>query len=62
LKENGEGVWRVEDEEESFSWYVKGDEIRLNTKLGGVIVGEIQDDTLKITLPGGNKMSFKKAK
>ena len=60
LKENGEGVWRMEDEEDSFSWYVKGDEIRLNTKAGGIIVAKIQDDTLEIVLPGQKKMSFKK--
>jgi hypothetical protein len=60
LKENGEGVWRVEDEEDSFSWYVKGDEIRLNTKAGGIIVAKILDDTLEIVLPGQKKMSFKK--
>ncbi len=61
LKENGEGVWRVKDNEDSFSWYVKGDEIRLNTKAGGIIVANIQeDDTLEVTLPGGRKMSFKR--
>jgi len=62
LKENGEGVWRVEDEEDSFSWYIKGDEIRLNTKAGGIIVAKIRNDTLEITLPAGKKMSFKKVK
>ncbi len=60
LKNDGEGVWRVEDNEESFAWNKKGDEIRLNTKQGGVIVAKIQDDTLKITLAGGKKLSFKK--
>ncbi|UCH08528.1 MAG: hypothetical protein JSV55_06040 [Deltaproteobacteria bacterium] len=62
LKENGEGVWRVKDEENSFSWYVKGSEIRMNTKAGGIIVAKIQNDTLEITLPAGKKMSFKKVK
>ena len=62
IKENGEGIWRVKDEENSFSWYVKGNEIRLNTKAGGIIVAKIQNDTLEITLPAGKKMSFKKVK
>ena len=61
LKENGEGVWRVDDDEVSFSWYLKGDELRFNTKNGGVIVGEIHDDTVKVTLPGDRTMTFKKS-
>ena len=60
LKDDGEGYWRVRDNEESFSWYPKGDEIRLNTKKGGVIVAKIQGDVLEITLSGGKKFSFKK--
>jgi hypothetical protein len=58
LKAGGEGYWRVEDSEESFTWYVKGDQIRLNTKQGGVIVAKIEDNTLKIVLTGGKKMTF----
>jgi len=62
LKENGHGSWIMMDDEASFSWYVKGDELRLNTKLGGVIVGKFQDDgSFEITLPGAQKMSFKKS-
>jgi len=60
LNENGEGVWRVEDNEDSFSWYVKGDEIRLNTKAGGVIVAKIRKDALQIRLPGREKLFFRK--
>ena len=60
LNENGEGIWRVEDNEDTFSWYVKGDEIRLNTKAGGVIVAKIRNDTLEIRLAGREKLSFSK--
>ncbi len=62
LTKEGEGYWRVGDNEEPFSWYPKGDEIRLNTRKGGVIVAKIQDDTLEITLSGGKKLTFKKIK
>jgi hypothetical protein len=61
LKENGEGTWRVDDDEVSFSWYVKGDELRFNTKNGGVIVGKIHGDTVEVVLPGDRNMSFKKS-
>ena len=39
LKADGDGVWRVGDDEVPFSWYIKGGELRVNTKGGGVIVG-----------------------
>ena len=62
LKEGGQGTWTMMDDEASFEWYVKGAELRLNTKLGGVIVGELQDDgSFEIELPGAGKMSFKKS-
>ena len=61
LKEDGQGLWQVLDEEVSFRWSVKGDEIRLHTEEGGVIIGKIQGDTLNITLPGAGSISFKKS-
>ncbi len=60
LKEDGFGLWRVADEEVSFRWNRMGNEIRLHTKDGGVIIGEIKGGNLKITLPGTKSMSFKK--
>lgn len=60
LKVNGDGVWRVGDDEVTFSWYVKDDELRLNTKSGGVIVGSFEKDVIHIALPGVKGLSFKK--
>lgn len=60
LKDNGEGIWKVNDEEVSFAWYIKGDELRVNTKGGGVIVGKLENDVIQLTLPGYQTMSFKK--
>ena len=60
LKAHGEGIWRVGDEEVPFSWYIKGGELRVNTKGGGVIVGTIENDAIHITLPGSKSLSFKK--
>jgi hypothetical protein len=60
LMEKGQAVWRVPDDEVSFRWDIKGSEIWLSTKSGGIIIGEIHGDTIDITLPGVKKMSFKK--
>jgi hypothetical protein len=60
LKESGEGVWRTGDEEITFVWYVKGRELRFNTKEGGVIVGKPKNGSFETVLPGKKKMSFKK--
>ena len=60
LREKGIGVWRVEDDEASFRWEVRGNEIRLMTKAGGIIIGKIQNDGIAIRLPGAEMMSFQK--
>jgi hypothetical protein len=62
LKKNGVGVWRVLDDEASFRWDAKDNEIRLHTKTGGVIIGKIQGDTLEIALPGRSVRYFKRVK
>ena len=61
LKGNGEGVWRVGSDEDSFVWDIKRGELRVNTKGGGVIVGKIEEDTIQMTLPGLKVMLFKKS-
>jgi len=60
LKANGDGAWRAGDEEVPFSWYIKGGELRANTKGGEVIVGTVENDATHITLPGSKTLSFKK--
>jgi hypothetical protein len=60
LKLNGDGAWKVGSEEVSFVWYIKNDELRINTKGGGVIVGSIEKDTIRMTIPGTKEMTFKK--
>jgi len=62
LKEDGRGIQRVGGDETSFRWKVKGDEIRFHTKSGGVIIGKMEDDLLKVMLPGSKIMSFRKRK
>ena len=60
LKADGDGIWRVGDEEVPFSWYIKDGELRVNTQGGGVIVGAIENDAIHITLPNSKTMYFKK--
>jgi len=61
LKAGGEGLWISGSQEVSFPWYIKSGELRINTKEGGVIVGEIQGDTIKVNIPGKKEMVFLKA-
>ena len=61
LKPGGEGAWISGFQEVSFSWYMKGGELRINTREGGVIVGKVQDGTIEITIPGQEKTLFRKA-
>jgi len=51
LQETGAGVWKVGNDEVSFSWYVKGNELRLNTRNGGVIVGSLVKGVIHVSLP-----------
>lgn len=62
LKETGVGVWRMGDDEVAFSWYLKDNELRLDTKTGGVIVGSLDHGVIHITLPGPREIFFKKVK
>ena len=60
LKPNGEGVWIAGTQEVSFTWYIKGGDLRVNTKEGGVLVGKIEGDTIRITVPVRGEMVLKK--
>jgi hypothetical protein len=60
LKANGDGTWRVGDEDIPFVWYIKSGELRINTKGGGVIVGSVSKDAIQVTLPGAGTVLFKK--
>ncbi len=67
LKENGYGTWRMGPDkakngmaEVPFVWYIKRGDLRINTKEGGVIVGKIGRDAIRITLPGLDELTFRK--
>ena len=60
LKANGEGVWIAGSQEVSFFWYIKGGDLRVNTKEGGVLVGKFEGNAIRITLPVRGEMVLKK--
>jgi hypothetical protein len=62
LIENGQGIWRIENDEASFSWEITGNEIRLHTKTGGIIKGMIKNNCIEIMLPNSKKVFFTKMK
>ena len=62
LKENGQGFWRVQDDEISLTWNISHNELRLHTKSGGVIIGRMKDDVLEILLPGSKTKHFRRVK
>jgi hypothetical protein len=61
LKANGQGIWIAANQEVPFSWHIKGGDLRINTKEGGVIVGKIEGNAIKINLPGQKELLFKRA-
>ncbi len=60
LKEGGKGIRRVRGEEVTFEWQVKGNEIRIHTKAGGIIVAKMRHDVLEVSLPGPKILYLKK--
>jgi hypothetical protein len=60
LIENGQGIWRITNDEASFSWGIKGKEIRLHTKTGGIIKGVIKNNGIEIMLPNSQTVFFTK--
>jgi hypothetical protein len=61
LKANGQGIWTASNQDVSFSWHIKAGDLRINTKEGGVIVGKIEGNAIKINLPGQKELLFKRA-
>jgi hypothetical protein len=60
LMKNGKGVWKRGDEEVNFSWYIKKDMIRINTKDGGIMSGNIKRKGITMIMPGDIEITFKK--
>jgi hypothetical protein len=52
LKKGGEGIRRIGGKELPFQWVVRGHQIRIHTKSGGIIVAYGWGDWLRLRLPG----------
>lgn len=62
MKESGQGVWTVGEDQITFSWHLKGNQLRLYTRNGGVILGALKAGTIQIALPGLHELSFTKTR
>ncbi|MDQ1333840.1 MAG: hypothetical protein QG552_790 [Thermodesulfobacteriota bacterium] len=58
LQSGGRGSWSIEEDRLPFTWQVKGNELWLHTRTGGIIVGQISGETLDLKLPGVGSFSF----
>ena len=68
LRSNGDGVWKVKSQsgndamvEVPVTWYIKRGDLRVNTKSGGVLVGKIDGDKIRMALPGPKAVTFVRA-
>jgi hypothetical protein len=60
LMENSKGVWKRGDEEIPFSWYIKRNTIRINTRDGGIIIGHLKRKGITMQMPGEVEITFRK--
>ena len=67
LNANGDGLWKLSSHEKKgefvevpFAWYIKRGDLRINTKAGGVIVAKIDENTIRMTLPGMKELTLRK--
>ena len=59
LKTDGSGVWMFEGDEAFFKWEAKDGNVWLHTKDGGVIIGHVERNAIRIALPGLGEFVFK---
>jgi hypothetical protein len=69
LRANGDGLWKMSsgEEKETFvevpiTWYIKHHDLRVHTRAGGVLVGKIHGDTIRMTLPGSKTVTFRRTR
>jgi hypothetical protein len=60
LKADGTGTRRGLGEDINFEWEAKGNEIRIYTGEGGIVMAKVQQGVLEVSLPGPKIFYFKK--
>lgn len=59
LKDTGKGSLSTPDDDISFTWERRGDEVWLHTRAGGVVVCALESDgSLRADIPGVGKLRF----
>jgi hypothetical protein len=61
LGADGQGSWSMENNTVPFKWEIRGSEIWLHTKDGGVIAGKFSGNAIEINLPGMGDCHLKKS-
>jgi hypothetical protein len=60
LGRTGQGTWKTGGDQVPFKWKIRGTEVRLHTREGGVIIGTVGDNTIALQLPGMPSLTLKK--
>jgi hypothetical protein len=60
LEEAGRGAWNADAESIAFKWDVRGTEVLLHTRGGGVIRAVIRGQDLVVDLPGVGELLFRR--
>jgi hypothetical protein len=60
LGRTGQGTWKTGGDQVSFKWEIRGTEIRLHTREGGVLPGRVGNNTIDLQLPGMPSLTFSK--
>ncbi len=60
LREAGQGAWNTDSESIAFKWDVKGKELWLHTRAGGVIQAAVVDRELVVDMPGAGRLVFRR--
>lgn len=63
LGENGTGSWSTLEDNVSFRWEIRDNQIWLHTRAGGILTGKTGKNSIDINLPGiGNHYFIKQCK
>ena len=60
FNENGQGTWKISGDQVPFKWEVRGMEIRLHTREGGVVTGSHEGSAVHLRLPGLPPTTFQR--